>query len=56
MLIQSYLVTMEDIGVETWLVHGTLLGWYWNQKVGRSIIDMTFPTNRVIDLTVGYGR
>lgn len=32
-LIQTYLATMADIGVETWLVHGTLLGWWWNRKV-----------------------
>ncbi|KAK5358371.1 mannosyltransferase [Exophiala xenobiotica] len=23
---------MRDLGVETWLAHGTLLGWHWNQK------------------------
>lgn len=32
-LVKSYLVTMSDIGAETWLVHGTLLGWWWNQKI-----------------------
>ncbi|KAF4628343.1 hypothetical protein G7Y89_g9808 [Cudoniella acicularis] len=32
-LIQTYLATMADIGVETWLVHGTLLGWWWNRKI-----------------------
>ncbi|USW49084.1 Putative LicD family protein [Septoria linicola] len=31
-LIRTYLSTMRDIGVETWLMHGTLLGWYWNRK------------------------
>lgn len=29
-LIQSYLATLEEIGVDTWLAHGTLLGWWWN--------------------------
>ncbi|TVY92934.1 Protein MNN4 [Lachnellula willkommii] len=33
-LIQTYLATMSDVGVETWLMHGTLLGWWWNRKVG----------------------
>ena len=33
-LIQTYLATFADIGVETWLMHGTLLGWWWNRKVG----------------------
>jgi hypothetical protein len=32
-LIQTYLATFSDIGVETWLMHGTLLGWWWNRKV-----------------------
>ncbi|KIM95805.1 hypothetical protein OIDMADRAFT_59583 [Oidiodendron maius Zn] len=32
-LIQSYLATFVDTGVETWLMHGTLLGWWWNGKV-----------------------
>lgn len=30
---QTYLATMTDIGAETWVMHGTLLGWWWNQKV-----------------------
>ncbi|KAK8038655.1 Protein MNN4 [Apiospora rasikravindrae] len=32
-LIRSYLTTMEDLRVETWLAHGTLLGWWWNGQV-----------------------
>ncbi|KAF5871770.1 putative mannosylphosphorylation protein [Botrytis fragariae] len=32
-LIQTYLATFSDIGVETWLMHGTLLGWWWNRKI-----------------------
>jgi hypothetical protein len=32
-LAQTYLATMNDIGVETFLMHGTLLGWFWNQKI-----------------------
>ncbi|EHL02247.1 putative protein MNN4 [Glarea lozoyensis 74030] len=24
---------MNDLGVETWLMHGTLLGWWWNRKI-----------------------
>jgi hypothetical protein len=32
-LIQTFLATFADIGVETWLMHGTLLGWWWNRKV-----------------------
>jgi phosphorylcholine metabolism protein LicD len=24
---------MADIGAETWIMHGSLLGWWWNQKI-----------------------
>ncbi len=32
-LVQTYLSTFADIGVETWLMHGSLLGWWWNRQV-----------------------
>lgn len=32
-LIQTYLSTMNGLGAETWLMHGTLLGWYWNRRI-----------------------
>ena len=32
-LMQTYLSTMADIGAETWIMHGTLMGWWWNRKV-----------------------
>ena len=32
-IMQAYLTTMADLGAETWLMHGTLLGWWWNRKV-----------------------
>lgn len=32
-LMQTFLSTMTDIGAETWIMHGTLLGWWWNQKI-----------------------
>lgn len=31
-LIRSYLQTFRSLGVETWLAHGTLLGWWWNGR------------------------
>ncbi len=31
-VIQTYLHTMAALGLETWLAHGTLLGWYWGQR------------------------
>ena len=32
-MIQAYLSTMADLGAETWVMHGTLLGWWWNGKI-----------------------
>ncbi|KAI0806436.1 LicD family-domain-containing protein [Xylaria sp. FL0064] len=32
-LIRSYLTTFRALGVETWLAHGSLLGWWWNGKI-----------------------
>ncbi|KOS18119.1 Protein MNN4 [Escovopsis weberi] len=31
-LVRSYLTTMRAAGVETWIAHGTLLGWWWNAR------------------------
>ncbi|CAI6098706.1 hypothetical protein V2G26_001372 [Clonostachys chloroleuca] len=32
-LIRSYLGVLDAHGAETWLAHGTLLGWWWNGQV-----------------------
>lgn len=32
-LIQTYLSTMTTLNVQTWLMHGSLLGWYWNRRI-----------------------
>ncbi|KAL1882196.1 mannosyltransferase [Diaporthe australafricana] len=32
-LLQTYLATFSDLGVETWLMHGSLLGWWWGKKI-----------------------
>lgn len=39
-LIQTYLSTMADLGAETWIMHGSLLAWWWNQKVSKLFIDV----------------
>ncbi|KAJ6102109.1 hypothetical protein N7486_004536 [Penicillium sp. IBT 16267x] len=43
-LIQTYLNTMNSIGAETWIMHGTLLSWWWNQKV--------FPWDNDLDVQI----
>ncbi|KAL4997339.1 fungal-specific transcription factor domain-containing protein [Aspergillus recurvatus] len=37
-LIQTYLSTMADLGAETWIMHGSLLAWWWNQKINEPTI------------------
>ncbi|KAI1171665.1 LicD family-domain-containing protein [Nemania sp. FL0916] len=32
-LVRSYLSTFRALGLETWLAHGSLLGWWWNGRV-----------------------
>jgi len=32
-LLKSYIETMNDLEVETWIVHVALLGWDWNQSL-----------------------
>jgi hypothetical protein len=33
LLIRSYLTVFKSLGIETFLAHGTLLGWWWNGKI-----------------------
>ena len=32
-LVQTYFATMNDIGAQTWIMHGSLLGWWWNRRI-----------------------
>ncbi|KAI9671156.1 MAG: hypothetical protein M1817_003663 [Caeruleum heppii] len=32
-MIRAYLLMFRDKGLETWIAHGTLLGWWWNGKI-----------------------
>ncbi|KAK1994828.1 hypothetical protein LX36DRAFT_640809 [Colletotrichum falcatum] len=32
-LVQTYLATLDDLGVQTWLMHSSLLGWWWNKQI-----------------------
>lgn len=33
-LVQAYLTTFNNLGLETWLMHDALLGWWWGGHVG----------------------
>ncbi|KAJ5308888.1 hypothetical protein N7508_004267 [Penicillium antarcticum] len=43
-LVQTYFSTMNAIGAETWIMHGTLLAWWWNQKI--------FPWDNDLDVQI----
>ena len=45
-LMQTYLSTMSDIGAETWIMHGSLLGWWWNRKI--------MPWDSDVDVQMSY--
>ncbi|KAF2815806.1 putative mannosylphosphorylation protein [Mytilinidion resinicola] len=32
-MMKTYLSAMHEIGTETWIMHGSLLGWWWNRKI-----------------------
>lgn len=34
-MIRAYLLFFRKEGLETWIAHGTLLGWWWNGKVSK---------------------
>lgn len=36
-MVRAYLQFADAHGLETWIAHGTLLGWWWNGKVDTSL-------------------
>lgn len=32
-MVRAYLLLFEKLNLETWIAHGTLLGWFWNGKI-----------------------
>ncbi|KAH0543581.1 hypothetical protein FGG08_002142 [Glutinoglossum americanum] len=42
-------------GVEVWIMHGTLLGWWWNAKLGAQILPWDSDTDvQVTESTMHY--
>lgn len=40
-MVRAYLSFFRKNNLETWIAHGTLLGWWWNGKVGEnSLIEL----------------
>lgn len=54
-MITAYLLAFQELGLETWIAHGTLLGWWWNGKVCNQNIAQRskFFCLSVIDPPVG---
>jgi hypothetical protein len=42
LLLRSYIAAMERAGVRTWIMHGSLLGWWWNQRMFPWDSDLDF--------------
>jgi phosphorylcholine metabolism protein LicD len=55
-MMQTYLSTMNDIGAETWIMHGSLLGWWWNRKImpWDSDVDVQMTENSMEYLATYY--
>ena len=46
-MVRAYLDTFREKGVETWIAHGTLLGWWWNANVSFARRYHAFRRNGV---------
>ena len=42
LLLRSYLLAMQRARVRTWVMHGSLLGWWWNRAVFPWASDLDF--------------
>lgn len=59
-MIRAYLLFFREQGLETWIAHGTLLGWWWNGKVRQITVRRLKWWNGMLtyvtpDATVGLG-
>ncbi|KAI0131336.1 LicD family-domain-containing protein [Daldinia grandis] len=57
-LIRSWLTTTRELAVDTWLAHGTLLGWWWNGRVmpWDYDLDVQMPTATLSYLARHFNR
>ena len=44
-LIRSWLSVSRELDLETWLAHGTLLGWWWNGRIMPWDMDLDVQTS-----------
>jgi hypothetical protein len=56
-LMQTYLATFRDLGIQTWLMHGSLLGWWWGKKVRASdVFTLNSSHKNTQGHAMGLGR
>ncbi|KAL2141471.1 hypothetical protein VTI28DRAFT_2345 [Corynascus sepedonium] len=55
-LVRAYLSTLDELKVETWLVHSTLLGWWWGKQLlpWDLNIRMQVPESEIFFLAAYY--
>lgn len=54
-MIRAYLSFFNEKQLDTWIAHGTLLGWWWNGKVRLSHCLWQAPTERCFRFSRGIG-
>lgn len=45
LMLKAYTDAMARIGIQTWLMHGCLLGWWWNARIMPWDTDVDFMVN-----------
>lgn len=55
-LMRTYLSTFAQLGIDTWLVHGSLLGWWWGEKIlpWDSDVDVMVTESSIYYLAAYY--
>jgi len=48
-LVRAYLLLFENFQLDTWIAHGTLLGWYWNGRI------LPWVSSAVLATTTSFG-
>jgi hypothetical protein len=55
-MLKAYTDAMARIGIKTWLMHGCLLGWWWNARIMPWDTDVDFMVNEpgILELGTWY--
>jgi hypothetical protein len=57
-MIRAYLDFFREKGLDTWIAHGTLLGWWWNGQVNTHLLVLSASTltfDIAVTMGLGYG-